>query len=73
MLIISAHSFYLGSTPVKLEEEQQQNDGEMSIFYNPAKIMTLVLFTLMIGVASKQHKRMPQNGFHQSTKAVGDF
>ena len=45
----------------------------MGIFYNPSKIMKLVLFTLMIDGTSKQHKMMPQKDFYQSLKGLGGF
>ena len=45
-------------------------DGEMGIFYNPSKIMKLMLFILIDGT-SKQHKRMPQKVLNQSLKELG--
>ena len=45
----------------------------MGIFYNPSKIMTLVLFILVIDGTSKQHKKMAQKVFYQSLKGLGRF
>ena len=45
----------------------------MGIFYNPSKIMKLVLFILIIDGTSKQHKRMAQKIFNQSLKGLGRF
>ena len=45
----------------------------MGIFYNPSKIMKLVLFILIIDGTSKQHKRMAQKVFNQSLKGLGGF
>ena len=45
----------------------------MGIFYNPSKIMKLVLFILIIDGISKQHKRMAQKMFNQSLKGLGGF
>ena len=48
---------------MKKKEEEEEYDGEMGIFYNPSKIMKLVLFILIINGTSKQHKRMAQKVF----------
>ena len=45
----------------------------MGIFYNPSKIMKLVLFILIIDGTSQQHKRMAQKVFNQSLKGLGRF
>ena len=52
---------------------KKEEDGEMGIFYNLSKIMKLVLFILIIGGTSKQHKSMAQKVFNQSLKGLGRF
>ena len=54
-------------------KKKEEEDGEMGIFYNPSKIMKLVLFILIIDGTSKQHKRMAQKVFNQSLKGLGGF
>ena len=54
-------------------KKKEEEDGEMGIFYNPSKIMKLVLFILIIHGTSKQHKRMAQKVFNQSLKGLGGF
>ena len=39
-------------------KKKEEQDGEISIFYNPSKVIKLVLFILIIDGTSKQHKRM---------------
>ena len=43
----------------------------MGIFYNPSKIMKVVLFILIIDGTSKEHKRMEQKVLNQSLKGLG--
>ena len=43
------------------------------MFYNPSKIMTVVLFILIIDGTSKEHKRMEQKVLIQSLKGLGGF
>ena len=54
-------------------KKKEEEDGEMGIFYNPSKIMKLVVFILIIDGTSKQHKRMAQKVFNQSLKGLGGF
>ena len=54
-------------------KKKEEEDGKMGIFYNPSKIMKLVLFILIIDGTSKQHKRMTQKVFNQSLKGLGRF
>ena len=44
-----------------------------TVFYNPSKIMKLVLFILIIDGTSKEHKRMEQKVLNQSLKGLGRF
>ena len=37
------------------KKEEEEEDGEMGIFYNPSKILKLVQFTLIIVRTSKKH------------------
>ena len=55
------------------KKKEEEEDGEMGIFYNPSKIMKLVLFILIIDGTSKQHKRMAQKVVNQSLKGLGGF
>ena len=55
------------------KKKEKEKDGEMGIFYNPSKIVKLVLFILIIDGTSKQHKRMTQKVFNQSLKGLGGF
>ena len=55
------------------KKKEEEEDGEMGIFYNPSKIIKLVLFILIIDGTSKQHKRMAQKVFNQSLKGLGGF
>ena len=55
------------------KKKEEEYDGEMGIFYNPSKIMKLVLFILIIDGISKQHKRMAQKVLNQSLKGLGGF
>ena len=55
------------------KKKEEEEDGEMGIFYNLSKIIKLVLFILIIDGTSKQHKRMAQKVFNQSLKGLGGF
>ena len=45
---------------VDLRNKKKNEIGKMDIFYNPLKIMKLVLLILIIDGTFKQHKRMSQ-------------
>ena len=45
----------------------------MGIFYNPSKIMKVVLLILIIDGTSKEHKRIEQKVFNQRLKGLGGF
>ena len=53
--------------------KQEEENGEMGIFYNLSKIMKLMRFILIIDGTSKQHDRMPQKDFYPSFKGLGGF
>ena len=53
--------------------KKKEEDGEMGIFYNPLKIMKVVLFILIIDGTSKQRKRMAQKVLNQTLKGLGGF
>ena len=55
------------------KKKEEEEDGEMGIFYNLSKIMKLVLFILIMDGTSKQHKRMAQKVLNQSLKGLGGF
>ena len=55
------------------KKKEEEEDGEMDIFYNQSKIMKLMLFISIIDGTSKQHKRMAQKVFNQSLKGLGGF
>ena len=55
------------------KKKEEEENGEMGIFYNPSKIMKLVLFILIIDGTSNQHKRIAQEVFNQSLKGLGVF
>ena len=55
------------------KKKEEEEDGGMVIFYNPSKIVKLVLFILIIDGTSKQHKRMAQKVFNQSLNGLGGF
>ena len=57
--------------PMKQDEEEE--GGEMGIFYTPSKIMKLMPFILIINGTSKQHKRMPHKALNQSLKVLGRY
>ena len=59
--------------PRNKKKKEDEYDGEMGIFYNPSKIMKLVLFIIIIDGTSKEHEQMEQKVLYQSLKGLGRF